>query len=455
MRVDMMVGVVFFGVAFLACNEANFKGSTPKKPAQLSLEYTQDAFPLSTVRFEQGHLGTAASESFLQNKPSALDILVVVDNSQSMEAEQKNLATKLQPLLSAVQQADWQIKVVTTDQRDGCGGTLIKKADADAARLFEVAVTQAGIQGDGVERGIAQAVLGLQCPTQPWLRTDSSVAVLILTDEDNCHAGAGDDAIYGCFGQASRYGEYLSNYLASIRKLGETARVYGLLWHPSQSQAQCPSALNRGHEYAKVIAATQGKFGSICDADYTSTLQAISADVAQTLLYAFELKQIPDQGTLEVLVDGQKWDKFELAGKNIKFSQPPPIGAKVEVSYRFGAEGEVRSSFKLPKPPAAGSVQVKVNGTAIAADELTVDATSGTITLKTSPAERTTIEIQYQELVTLKDQFQIGTGHDPATVKVWVNGNAANGKYQSDTGIVVVEPAPPADAKIKISYSRS
>lgn len=455
MRAVVTMSGVLLGFAVLACNDANFKGSTPQKPAVLSLEHTQDAYPVSSVRYEQGHRGAPGSESFAQINASALDILVVVDNSQSMEAEQKNLATKLQPLLSKVQDADWQIKVVTTDQRDGCNGALIKKTDADAATLFEQAVTKAGIQGDGVERGIAQAVTGLQCPAQPWLRASSTVAVLVLTDEDNCHAGIGDDAIYACLGQAGRYAEYLTNYLASIRTLGETARVYALMWHPNQTQDQCPTALNRGHEYAKAIAASNGKFGSICDADYTNTLQAISADVAQTLRYSFELKETPDAGTLVVRIDGQNWDKFELDGKTLKFSEPPAMGAKVEVSYRYGAQGELLGSFKLPKAAAAGSIQVKVNANLVAPQDLSYDAATSTVTLKQTPDERAVVEIEYREVIPLKEQFQIGTGYEPSSVKIWVDGNPAAGQYDAATGVVVISPAPPAEAKIKISYRRA
>lgn len=436
----------------VGCNQSNFKGSSSRQPAFMTRTYAQDAYPTTTATFAQGQLGTPKVDSFDQVHFSALDILVVVDNSQSMRDEQENLATKLGPLLSKVEQADWQIKVVTTDQRTGCNGALIKKGESAVAERFERAVIQAGTNGDSAERGIAQAVVGLQCPGQEWVRQGSSIAVLVLTDEDNCHTGVGDDGVYGCANEPGRYAEHLLNYLNSIRKIGQDARIYGLLWHPTQTQAQCPTALNRGHEYAKAIEATQGKFGSICDADYTTTLAAISTDVAQTLRYEFELKQEPDNGSLTVLVDGKPWTNYAVEGKTVRFTQAPPVGAKVEVNYRHGQVGDLLTNFKLPKAAVAGTVKVLIDGQEISADEISYDAAAGVVTLAQKPADQAKIEIKYQELIELKNEFNIGLGIDPKTVRVTVNGEAAQGSYDANSGNVRITPAPPADAKITITY---
>lgn len=449
-----VVGCCGLGVLALvvACNDANFKGTSPKREAVLTREYSQDAYPAAKASFVQGHLGTPQLENFSQGEWGALDLLVVVDNSASMREEQQNLATKLQPLLSKVETSDWQIKVVTTDQADGCDGALIKKGDVDAAQRFEQAVLQAGVRGDGTERGIAQAVLGLQCPQQPWVRQDSTIAVLVLTDEDNCHIGNFDDGNYGCQGEPGRAGEHLTDYLSTIRTIGKDARVYGLLWHPTATQDQCTTALNRGHEYAKVIEATQGKFGSICEADYTATLEAISADVAQAIDYEFELKDNPDDGSLEVLVDGQPWSKFEVVGKVVKFTEVPPLGSKVEVGYRYGREGDLRTEFELEKPAVEGSIKVLVDGEELPADQISYDAEAGVVRLEEAPSERAKVDIQYQERVELNDSYDIGKGFDPATVQVWVNDQPAKASYDAGTGKVKVSPTPAAEAKVKIAY---
>ena len=438
--------------AVSACNPSSFKGSSGRQAARVTREYSQDAYPVTTARFVQGKLGAPKVDTFNQVQVSPLDLLVVVDNSQSMRAEQQNLATKLGPLLSKVENADWQIKVVTTDQRSGCNGALIKKGEANAAQRFQQAVIQAGINGDGVERGIAQAVTGLQCQGQEWVRQGSAIAVLILTDEDNCHAGRGDDNTYGCENEPGRYADHLIQYLASVRKIGKDARVYGLLWHPSQTQDQCPVALNRGHEYAKVIDATQGKYGSICDADYTATLAAISGDVAQTLRYEFELNEQPDNGSLEVLVDGEPWSQYEVDGKVVRFTQAPPLGAKVAVNYRHGQVGDLLNEFKLPKAAVDGSFKVLVNGKLVEPEGIIYDPATGLVKLAERPDENAQIAIEYQELVDLNDQFNIGKGVNAATVQATVNNAPAKASYDAATGSVSIEPAPPADAKVVISY---
>lgn len=115
-----------------------------------------------------------------------LDIMVVIDNSSSMAEEQENLSTKLNPLLEEVADSDWQIAVVTTDPTDTCLRTLIKKGDANYYSKFRRAVT-AGTGGTHIERGLLQAVRGLKgCSSGSWIRDDSALAILIVSDEDNC-----------------------------------------------------------------------------------------------------------------------------------------------------------------------------------------------------------------------------------------------------------------------------
>src|SRR5690606_41180852 len=65
-----------------------------------------DALPI----FQQGVSGSNKTDTFMQTtQTGVLDVLIVIDNSGSMAEEQNNLAGKLQPLLSYVQGADWQI----------------------------------------------------------------------------------------------------------------------------------------------------------------------------------------------------------------------------------------------------------------------------------------------------------------------------------------------------------
>lgn len=450
MRIKLL-SLVTIPILVMACNKSSFKGRADVINPTVSKEFTQSEYPAATSEHVQGHKGDPQDEKFEQGEWGKLDILVVVDNSGSMTEEQANLATKLEPLLSHVEKSDWQVSVITTDERESCQRALIKKSDPDAKVKFASAVN-AGISGSGIEKGILRAVQGLEgrCLQQNWLRADSTLAVLIVTDEDNCSIDANS---YGCIGTPEASSDYLSKYLATIRQPGKDAKVYGLLWHPSTPKAQCGTALKTGDIYAKIITETGGKWGSICDADYSQTLKSISEDVAQILKYEFELTQQPDDGTLQILVDGKNWDKFTMEGLKIKFSEPPPFASKVEVSYRHGKEGELANSFSLEKTPVSESVLVEVAGTKVAPGTYHWDDTLKKVVFDTPPGERAAIKFSYKEKVELNNTFDIGPGADPRTLVVLVNNKpAADASYDDKTGLVKINPAPPELASIKISF---
>lgn len=440
-------------LALNACNDTDFKGDADALEITITKEFIQDSYPVATTVHTQGHRGDQQSELFEQGEWGKLDILVVVDSSGSMIEEQTNLSTKLAPLLSHVSRADWQISVVTTDPAAGCQRALIKKSDANAATKFQNAVMAAGTKGTGYEEGVSQAVAGLKCVSwgQRWLRSDSAIAVLILSDEDNCSENS--EAVYRCANASTRRSTFLTDYLSSIRTIGQDARVYGLIWHPSMSQSQCSTALVKGHEYAAAITATSGTWGSICDADYSPTLRAMSQDIAQILKYEFDLAHAPDDGTLQITVDGQIWDKFTLEGRHVKFTEVPPFGAKVDVSYRHGKEGELATGFPLEKAPIHDSIAVEVGGVKMEPGSYRWDDQLKKVVLTTAPGERSEVKFTYKEAIALNERFDIGKNADQATVAVTVDGQPVRGfTYDAPSGILTIRPAPAELAKIVVTF---
>jgi hypothetical protein len=437
-------------LAFSAgCNESNFKGRADKINPTVVKDFKQDEYPVATTSHTQGHQGEAQDENFEQGEWGKLDILVVVDNSNSMAEEQANLASKLEPLLSHVEKADWQISVITTDPSETCQKALIRKSDLNAKTKFANAVN-AGILGTGYERGILRAVVGLkvECKTQKWVRPDSTLAVLIVTDEDNCSpdGGAGNY----CNNAADLNSSYLYDYLATIRKPGTDAKVYGIIWEPGTT---CSTGLSQGNAYKQIVENTGGKMGSICDADYSTTLRAMSQDIAQIVKYEFPLAHSPDDGSLQILVDKQNWDKFVLEGQTVKFTQPPPFGSKVEVTYRHGAEGELVKTFPLDKVPVSDSIYVDVSGAKIAPGTYRWDDNLKKVVFDVAPTERAEVKITYKEKIELKNTFDVGKNVNPETLVVLVNDVVMKDvSYDAKTGMLKISPTPPESAKIKVSY---
>ena len=442
---------------FVACKTNSFRGDTPvgvSIPPLQSATFDQVQFDPRTVNLTQGLSGAPSAQNETVTGSGVLDLVVVIDNSGSMAEEQNNLAEKMSALMSAISNSDWQIAVTTTDPADNCVRSLIKKDSFLAETRFRNAIN-AGINGDGIERPFLKAVEALKsdCFWGPghWVRPGSTVAVLIVTDEDNCHADPATG--YQCNGLVDRESSYLVNYLSSIRKIGTEARVYGLLWHPSQPVSACPTAYKTAVKVSEAIQATGGTWGSICDTDFTPTLNRISSDVARILKKDFTLKNMPDAGTLRITVDGQPWTKFTQEGLVVHFTENPREGAAINVQYSSGAAGLVGNDFDLPDVPVDGSIQATVNGQS--AGPLTWDQTRRKAVFQTKPADGSAIVITYNVAVPLKDTFQIAAGADSASVTVKVNGQVIARQsytYDAATGSVKIAPPPPAGAKIEISW---
>ncbi len=414
--------------------------------------FSQIDRPVITDFFVQGSDVKNVSQTFSQNSRATgtLDLLIVIDNSGSMNEEQKNLSSKLSPLLSFVQESDWRVGVVTTDPNDGCLRGLISKTDSNNQAAFNTAIN-AGIKGSGNERGILQAVNGLkgQCnPSGSWLRPQSTVGVLIVSDEDNCSDGK------GCGTDPWAYGKYLTDYLESIRTPGVNARVYGLVGHPSLASGQCKTMASKANIYANVIDQTGGTWGSICDADYSSTLQKISQDISVILLTQFTLKNIPMPGTLKVYFnDIQQTSGFSAHENVVEFQTVPPAGTVVRIDYEFNAVPP-KSKFALREPGEPGHLNVFLDGVETYAFHF--DSSSNSIVFDTAPTT-SSIKAVYRRADVMTQDFYLGTGLEMTNLKVVINGQTQapdTYSYRSLDGMLGFKAPPVDNASIAISFDR-
>jgi hypothetical protein len=401
-----------------------------------------------TDNFTQGSSGYI-EDLFSQTSDigGTLDIMVVVDNSGSMNEEQLNLANKLDPLLTYLQGADWRIAVNTTDPNQGCVNALITSADSDPAQAFSDAVT-AGINGSGNERGILQAVSGLQadCVNTGWIRESSSIAVLIISDEDNCSAAGAH-----CPNQPYNSEQYLIDYLSSIRNIRSEARVYGIISHPS---APCSTAYNTSHQYAAAIEQTGGAFGDICQSDYTNTLEQISGNMASILNGQFTLTQIPDSAEIEVFVnDIPAVTGWALVGNVLEFSVPPPADSIIKVRYQHNST--VSDRFSLSQVASGNQITVSVDG--IATNDFAFESATNAIVFNSAPPDNALIIIQYQAAAGLNTSFFVGSEIIASTVRIEINGDLVDQStytFDAATGSINFIATPQDGDSIIIEYHR-
>lgn len=408
--------------------------------------------------FTQGNSGTAVNETFdQQQKRGIVDILIVVDDSASMSQEQKNLSTKLLDLLSYIDETNWKIGFVTTTAKNQCDITLIPHDDPQAETRFRQAA-QPGTKGSGNEMGIRQAVNGLRCTENPWVRADSTLAVLIVSDEDNCSKDGS-----GCSRDPWGNEDYLIDYVENTmgREVGKDAAFYGIFSHPDKP---CNTAANVGKQYQRLVeykANGEKRWGDICDASYSDTLRKISENIASLLLSQWELAQTPDAGStvkVEIELNGVKTPAnpahYQITGRILKFvaGHEPPPASKIHVSYRVGAS-PIFDRVTIRETPAANTLRVMVNGNIL--NESAYQLSGTTVIFAQQPPENAQIQIDYRKSEPkLKQQFEINGTPRNNQLQVSIDGAPTNGFSYDPINKILNLDMPPADGqKINVRYS--
>lgn len=407
--------------------------------------------------FVQGYPGTPIEDEGLYSKTTYrdLDILIVMDDSGSMGDEQNALSTRLPALINEVKDTNWRIGVIHTGvnvnnpdwegsseykrqyaQNHPCLVSLIKKDDyigadgsvnnEEASAAFKKAI-QLGNSGDGYSQGILKAAYGLKqekvCPQKPqyanWLRKKSFVAVLIVSDEDNCSNGnINSDSCISNVVNSFPYQNYRSefgldtylnnntvgfftNFLKNNMKRtpGKDARVFGIVSYTTSRKN-----LHDGKIYRELVTQTSGVAGDIAASTYEPILRQISSNISKIVTnLSFDLSELPSkENPFEVYVDGNLLDasRYTVDGRKVYITDPElfDIGSKkIVFKYSYGS-----TRFKevtLKSIPIEDSLVVKVDGTSLVPDsEWSYDPSANKIIFTDPPEPKARIQINYKIL---------------------------------------------------------
>lgn len=271
---------------------------------------------------------------------SPLDILMVIDNSNSMAEVHRGLADKLDALLGEVKDNDWQIALTTTDPRD-CPQTLISASTPSYTQVFRRAIGELGTSGTILEQASRAALLGLQkdCQGKEWLRANSAVAVLIITDEDNFERGpcgmvdASGLSIVEPLDDRACHVSALHDHLQKIRIPGVTAKVYGLI-----NTSASKNFLTWKDSSGKPIF---DHYASVHAKDYTATLRKISQHIQAVLQNRFVLqKTYPDKSAKVSFTTSKgenelKPESYNISGNilTLKTNAIPPDTRSIKIVW--------------------------------------------------------------------------------------------------------------------------
>lgn len=292
--------------------------------------------PTSGTGAEEGYY----EETFIQEYDDKIDVLWVVDNSGSMSESVGKVATSFDDFMDVFLTLglDYHLGVVTTDMDNPAqSGKLqgspvyIDATHTDPKGWFTATANQ-GFSGSGDERGFEAAQAALTDPLASganagFLRTDTSVAVIVISDEND-----------SSFTSAASF----TGWFETLRADTDQTTFNAIVGDDFLGCFGSGIEASGGDKYIDAADSTDGVFVSICSADYKAALTNLSQSSAGMDL-SFELAKTPsDISRIEVTVDGVVIDTdlsdgwtYDSAGNSIDFhgASVPEPDAVIYIRY--------------------------------------------------------------------------------------------------------------------------
>jgi hypothetical protein len=285
---------------------------------------------------------TNAYQQIAQPVQSKVDVLWVIDNSGSMRSSQESVAANFQTFMQRFMARgyDFQMAVTTTDayraaffpddQRytsqfvDGTDATShsgIRIINAQTPNLESVFITNIlqGIEGNGDERAFQSMRDSLNNQLNAdFVRDGAFLAIIIVSDEDDFSHDSPEFIGRDYYNPAFHTVQSYVDYLDALKPATSGRRNYSVSAIAIFDE-QCLDQVNDywtgrivGYRYSQLINATGGVKGSLCS-EFGDTLKLISDEIVN-LTTRFQLTRIPQVDTIEVFVNSTQMAQDELNG---------------------------------------------------------------------------------------------------------------------------------------------
>ncbi|MBT4761567.1 MAG: hypothetical protein HOO06_07725 [Bdellovibrionaceae bacterium] len=290
------------------------------------------------------------SDHFVQEDYEAkLDVLVVVDNSTSMEAEQTKLGSRMEKFTAQLKDIDWNLGITTTDvsksSPHGIRGSLVKfkgtknrsinKKTKDFKKLFLNTVQREETSDcdpadcpSSRERPLGASIMAMDKSNgdnKGFFRDEADLAIVILSDEDETESSWG--------GSKTKPSDVINKFKSKWPEKDLTA--YAVVIQPGDSACLKSQETGEG-VYANIITdfteVTGGTTSSICDTDYGSGLKKIGEN-ARRLLNFVHLSTLPNPESVTVYLNGRKELNFKVKEQRVIFDQAPAAGSLIDIYY--------------------------------------------------------------------------------------------------------------------------
>jgi hypothetical protein len=277
----------------------------------------------------RGDVDGVNTDTFRQDSRPKADILIVVDDSCSMNDKQNSLALNFSSFIkfATQSQVDFQIGITTTDadDNDQCPGCVTGdlKASPIGTKLFTPtlnnleqefgATIRVGINGSPIETCMAPAVRALTAPkiTEPTknaglLRPDAVLAVVCVTDAPD---------------QADQPVSFYLNQLLNIKGVQRpgafTYNVIGPFLSSPPAGGPCSyDGLGDDGKHVQLVSQTNGVREEICTPNWATALENIgrSAFGYRTSFFLTGVPDLSPPNAMTVTIDGRNLPRDDASG---------------------------------------------------------------------------------------------------------------------------------------------
>ena len=240
----------------------------------------------------------------------------------------------------------------------------------------------------------------------------------------------------------------------TLARPAERLKAYALIWDNADPLCKVVNGESKGTRYIDIASRLDGISSSICEADYTTTLERISQDVSRIFKHEFDLKFIPAADNLVMTLDGAPYTDFVVTGNKIKLNNIAETALKLKISYRYDMKPKF-DKVKVTGPLDASTLEVVVGKTVLTADKYQWDDVEKEVFFVEMPADNADVKVKYRKNDILPATFNLsGQNLEEVFTKVQVDGKAVTNFTFDPTAMTLTFDTPPADGANVAVFSR-
>ena len=285
------------------------------------------------------------TETFVQEALPAVDILWVVDDTESMSQELQALGATADEFVESLNgfELSWQLGLVTMDTSGIDDGILrgdpwiVTPETDDAAAVFEQTLAL-DPSGSAQEAGFASVLYALTPPViddenRGFRREHAALEVVFFSDGDD--DGDSDAELDG--DGLAMFLDLLSEEAARSGEPAVASAIVGDV--PSGCFGEGNQQAVPGTRFAEAAKATDGIVASVCALELGPIVQKIG-ETGAVWPTVFHLQARPDPDTIRVEIDDVQIDdgwSISLDPSVIEFEQAPPADSRIVVQYEVAS----------------------------------------------------------------------------------------------------------------------